>query len=262
LSTNGLFTVTQQKLSEQANKALFSFYKYIGKFVNLKPLLQMELFDKLITPILCYACQVWGFHPAPAVENTHLKFCKKLLSVKRSTSNCMVYGELGILPLYIVRYFHIIKYWLQIVTGSKSYLVNVIYESSISDIERQNTPCWTRSVRDLLLNSGLGEAWYNQGVGDIHAFLLVFKERIKDMYVQNWHQNLVNSSKCRFYVAIKDILGLWQHEPIFVRCNCNYFRPFNALHMTASFCSLVCALSNHATGTRLGGLIGRYTPNS
>jgi hypothetical protein len=38
----------------------------------------------------------------------------------------------------------------------------------------------------------------------IEIILLVFKERIKDMFVQNWHQNLVNSNKCRFYVAIKD----------------------------------------------------------
>ena len=34
--------------------------KYIRKFVNLKPQHILDLFDKVILPILTYSAEVWG----------------------------------------------------------------------------------------------------------------------------------------------------------------------------------------------------------
>jgi hypothetical protein len=89
---------------------------------------------------------------------------------------------------------------LQIVHGEKSFLVNTCYQHSLENI---NAPGWTGSLRELLLSCGLGEAWYNQGVGDVYKFIVVLKERLIDMYKQEWHDRLSNSSKARFYLAIK-----------------------------------------------------------
>ena len=30
--------------------------------MNLSPETMVDVFDKLITPVLCYAAEVWGFH--------------------------------------------------------------------------------------------------------------------------------------------------------------------------------------------------------
>ena len=49
-------------------------------------------------------------NPAPEIEKVHLKFCKNILGVKRSTQNDFVYGELGRVPMQIIRYILIIKY--------------------------------------------------------------------------------------------------------------------------------------------------------
>jgi len=38
-------------LTEQAHKALFTFKKYLHRFVNISPDHVLELFDKLIKPI-------------------------------------------------------------------------------------------------------------------------------------------------------------------------------------------------------------------
>ena len=43
---------------------------------------KLELFDKLVLPILTYGCEVWGFHTAISIERVHLQFCKRLLGVK------------------------------------------------------------------------------------------------------------------------------------------------------------------------------------
>ena len=100
-TSNGNFTKAQTKLAEQASKAMFSLFKCISKFSNLSVAILLELFDKLILPILCYSCEVWGFNKAKDIERVHLKFCKYILKMKTSTLNEIVYGEVGRYPRFI-----------------------------------------------------------------------------------------------------------------------------------------------------------------
>ena len=199
LSSNGSFIAAQNKLSEQATKAIFSMQKNLSRFINLKPSFQLDLFDKLITPILHYASEVWGFSPAPSIERVHLRFCKRMLGVKISTQNDFIYGELGRMPMYKLRLLNIIKYWLKIVHGTKCQYVNVCYQLGLKNLNERNTSGWTRSVKDLLLSYGFGDVWYNQGVGDITHFIKAFKSRIKDINIQEWRTRLENSSRASFY---------------------------------------------------------------
>ena len=57
----------------------------------------------MVLPILCYGCEVWGFHPVPDIERVHLKFLKQILAVKPQTCTNAVYGVLGRVPLHVVR---------------------------------------------------------------------------------------------------------------------------------------------------------------
>ena len=63
------------------------------------------------------------------MERVHLKFCKWLLKVRKSTCNDFVYGELGRYPLLIERKVRILKYWLKIVQGDACLLVKKTYLS-------------------------------------------------------------------------------------------------------------------------------------
>ena len=81
----GSFSETQATLSGQALKAIFAMNRYLNNFVNLKPSHILDLFDKLISPILNYGSEVWGFAIADNIERVNLQFCKKLLSVKQCT---------------------------------------------------------------------------------------------------------------------------------------------------------------------------------
>ena len=76
----------------------------------------LELFDKSVVPILLYGCEVWGFENIDIIERIHLKFCKIILNVKKSTANYMVYGELGRYPLRVLIYSRLIKFWAKIIT--------------------------------------------------------------------------------------------------------------------------------------------------
>ena len=86
-------------------------------------------------PILNYGCEVWGFHMANNIERVYTQYCKNMLSVKRSTHNNCVYGELGRFPLFVGRCFRIIKYWFKIIESQDHKYVNIVYNILRNDIE-------------------------------------------------------------------------------------------------------------------------------
>ena len=72
------------------------------KNIRLKQLLidvQLQLFDSVVLPILLYGCEIWGFANFAIIEKVHLQFLKYNLHLKNSTPLCMIYGELGRLPI-------------------------------------------------------------------------------------------------------------------------------------------------------------------
>ena len=65
------------------------------KYKSIPTDLQLKFFDSLVTPILLYSTEVWGFENKGNIEKMHLQFCKKILKVRKGTPNFTVYGELG-----------------------------------------------------------------------------------------------------------------------------------------------------------------------
>ena len=61
-------------------KLFFALNRYINKFVNINPSHVLDLFDKLISPILCYASEVWGFTNANNIERIHMQFLSHVRS--------------------------------------------------------------------------------------------------------------------------------------------------------------------------------------
>ena len=59
--------------------AIFKMNTYLYKLTFLSPRHKLELFDKLVTPILDYGSEIWGFIQGNAIERVHLQFCKRLL---------------------------------------------------------------------------------------------------------------------------------------------------------------------------------------
>ena len=85
-----------------------------------------QLFDSFVGSIISYACEVWGFSKSKELERIHMKFCKRALGVKLSTSNAGIYGELGRYPLYVARYTRIVKYWVKILYSDNFILRTIM----------------------------------------------------------------------------------------------------------------------------------------
>lgn len=143
---------TQKTLSGQALKAIFTLNKYLYNFTSLKTSHVLELFDKLVTPILNYGSEVWGFYKSASIETVHLQFCKKILGVKQTTQNDFIYGELGRIDFQSQRYINIIKYWLKVVQSDNRKYAKLIYDMMLNDLEiRAQKQNWALSVKKLII---------------------------------------------------------------------------------------------------------------
>jgi hypothetical protein len=58
---------------------------------------------------MSYGCETWGSHKCEDIEKVHLNFLKRTLKVRRSAVNLMVYFELGRVPMYVERYYEMLK---------------------------------------------------------------------------------------------------------------------------------------------------------
>ena len=202
-SPGGSFSNTQITLAGQAQKAIFKLNSYLYKFTNISPRHTIELFDKLVSPILNYAAEVWGFFQATHIERVHLQFCKRLLGVKKTTQNNFVYGELGRINFQTRRFFIILKYWLKIVNTDENKFIKCIYQTMLTDIDINDRKTnWALLVKKLLSNLGFYEVWLQQNVGDVNIFLILAKQRLKDNFVQKWNEELNQSSRAIFYRSI------------------------------------------------------------
>ena len=90
-TTGGSFSEAQKTIAGQALKAIFQMNKYLYTFSNLTVRHKIDLFDKLISPILNYGSEVWGFVQGSAIERVHMQYCKRLLSVKKTLLKMIVY---------------------------------------------------------------------------------------------------------------------------------------------------------------------------
>ena len=126
-SYNDRFLKNNQRMVEQARKAMFSV---LGKSRKLQlPIdLQLQLFYSMIVPILLYGSEVTGFENSDILERLFTQFYKIILNVKKSTPNCILYGELGRYHISIQIKSRMIGFWQRIVNGKQDKIAQILYK--------------------------------------------------------------------------------------------------------------------------------------
>ena len=60
------------------------------------------------------------------------------------------------------------------------------------------------TCKKLLSELGFYEVWLQQSVGDHRIFLAIFKQRIRDNFIQRWNTELTDSRRALFFRNISD----------------------------------------------------------
>lgn len=203
LYKNGNWNRTQKRIAQHGSYSLHNLFIVFNQ-LDLPVSKQCDLFDSLVASTLNYAAEIWGHHVGPDVELIHSKFCRKVLSVKRSTNLDALYGELARIPMSIRRQLIMVKYWIKLLTCKKESLLFKTYNMLKVDVEGNNTynKCnWAYQIKIILDKCGLSYIWQNQ-----YSMLInynIIERRILDIYYQSWYCSINNSSRLDTYSSIK-----------------------------------------------------------
>ena len=203
---SGSFKTAKQKLVDKATKALYEVLKR-GRFHNLSIQCQLDLFDKIVQPILLYGCEIWGFTNTAMIERVHLKFCKLLLHLKQSTPDFMIYGELGRYPMEIQIKTRMISYWSKLISGKETKIAHLFYKLGYNvNQELGGKIEWFENIKNILNNCGISNVWINQYIDNKKWLKARVKLTLIDQFKQNWQATLQSSPKALNYRIYKDEL--------------------------------------------------------
>ena len=210
---NGKFTGAIQKQINQAHRALFAIKSKKEKF-NLPIDIVLDLFDKMILPILLYGCEIWGFENLEKIEVFYRKFLKYILKVNMRTTNCMVYGETGRTPLKIIIQTRMVCFWHKVSTGLNTklsyrllYLLNKLNAQTNS--EQTNSPSlWLKRIEQILTSCDMRNVWLNPKSYKPIQLKKEITHKLLTSEKQTWLNNVATKSSCRTYKTFKKELNL------------------------------------------------------
>lgn len=208
-SRTGSFNEAKTYNVKKATIAMYDVLKK-GKLYNLSVQCMYDLYDKIVKPILLYGCEIWGFTNLQVIERAHLKFCKLLLGVKRSTPTCMVYGELGACPLNISVNTRMLTYWSHMIKSKESKLNVIMYKLLCHNQYRSNnTILYLSYIKQLLDKCGISYVWNVQNIEDLNTTWLksYVKQTLYDQFTQEWENDVFTSSKSSCYRIYKENFG-------------------------------------------------------
>jgi exonuclease III len=200
-SCNGKLKKAAKTLAEQGSRAVMSL-KAACENIHFNVSSKLSLFNKLVSPVLLYAVEIWGINNTGENEKVLLKYCKQLLCVKQSTPTAAVLGELGQLPFSVVSIMRAVKYWLHVMNDKNSLLYKVYCNEKQCAIQKNYTNCWSMKIKRLFDNLGYSHVWLDDNV-DFSIYPAI-KQRILDQFYQTWKSDTQNTAKLEFYSNIKE----------------------------------------------------------
>ena len=160
-TTNGKFTANVDTIILRTENALFSLNQKIRK-LSLLPKVAFKLFDSTILPVMLYASQCWGDANISKLESIHLKLCKKVLKLRKSTTSAMVYGETGRYPLEILIKKRCISFWHKLTSTKHTHLSGTLLELvSILYTRDKFAYSWIDFIRSILIECGIPFVYNN-----------------------------------------------------------------------------------------------------
>ena len=107
---------------------------------------------------------------------------------------------------HISRYARIIKFSCGIIE-SDNILINTLYNSLLTDC-RMGKKNWALNVKTLLDNFGLSYVWNNPFIVNLKSFHLTLKERVIDIFKQEWCNKISLSGSLTLSKNVKQSFGI------------------------------------------------------
>ena len=176
--------------------------------------LVIDLFDKLVTPVLLYGSEVWGFSDLSKIEVFYRDFLRKLLGVGSATPCCLLYGETGTVPLQLTVLSRMVGLWLRIREGAESKIVSLLYKLSRSmhySPRLAYRSAWISYLQEQFESLGMLDVWMSEGAGMSSSFISgTVKRRAQALNLEKWRRDIGQNAVAETYRSFKSTL---EYEP-------------------------------------------------
>jgi hypothetical protein len=126
----------------------------------------------MVEPILLYGSEIWDYENIKIMEQVHLQFCKRILKVRTTTPNFMVYGELGRFSLEIKVKMRMVSYWNKL----SSSIYRLLLSLKNNGVQ---TFTWLNHYESIFNDSGLGYIFHSQDSSDYTRIKLLLNQNSK-----------------------------------------------------------------------------------
>ena len=193
---------SQKHIAEHAGRSMYKLFSIFNK-VEIPISQKCKLFDSLISPVLNYSAEIWGMNEGKDIELIHNKFCRRILSVRKSTNITALTGELGRFPFSVIRKLKMIKYWIKLLQHTENSLCRKVYEKMKEDADinvSYNDQNWACQIKSILESHGMSYIWLEQSP---NVDFKTIQNRIFDVFKQTWYTKINNSQRLLSYCRFK-----------------------------------------------------------
>ena len=164
-----------------------------------------KLFDTQVVPILSYSCELWGVYNIKEIEIVHTLAIKRFLNVSVHCSNSIVYAETGRFPLYINHTIRSIQYWFKLLKMPHSRISKQAY-LMLKAQSNKGKDNWVTRIKNVLCENGFAIVWMFEHVTNEKVFLKSLKNRLIDIFKQNWTAKMIESDHLSFFFSFKSLI--------------------------------------------------------
>ena len=218
LTNNGDFKQNDKYLRLKGLRASYQIMNILGR--NLKPSKTIQLFEKVVEPILLYNCEITvAFMPKKwtyecfidnmwnmklEINRVVHNFIKQILGVGKKTSTNGILAECGKYPLCMKIYILIIRYWIRLRTSKNKYMQD-LYKSE-KQKKAMGKDSWLKMVDFLIKYTNCTTNNIEMENDKKIDIKIDFENKIKEMHKKNWNENIKKSfseSKMEFLCEYK-----------------------------------------------------------
>ena len=113
--------------------------------------------------------------------------------MKRSTINCIVYGETGVIPLKVDIQSRLVGYWAKLVSPASSNMSTKLYfiSKSYFDVNMHNKSFrWFSEIRNILIACGNVGFRNNLNFPNKKWLIKATKHKLTDLFINDWKKGM------------------------------------------------------------------------
>ena len=100
---NGNFTRHHNAVARKANRRATEVWSIAQRLFPENFAVRMQMFEKLVLPIILYAAEVTGYSGGEEYEKIHRRYTKWTLGLPGSARTCVIGKEVGSVPVHVMR---------------------------------------------------------------------------------------------------------------------------------------------------------------